>query len=273
MNPALRAILLSPFDSDARAWRASVAANGGTVNTATMRAVHVFCRRTKAENLWDKLTRINLVCGDQLAAAQVPLKVGGGSATETFSNIVAGDYVETGATAGIKGNGTNKSFSTGFNPTGSSVSSFGLWAYVKGTEAAGTSCLIMGVQNGAASITSLGWTSAGTSETGNIAGSTTEYAPSGNPPSKEGFLGIVANGSRANQYYQNGAAVSTAVTATGAHHSAAIEVLATNNAGTLGNWSTRYLRSYAITTGMSAAEVAVFNTIMRQFQSALGRNV
>jgi hypothetical protein len=263
-------ILLRGMDADARAWAAAVTAAGGTYSASTMSALSTFARSAKAAGYWSKLTRINLHCGSDLTAARVPLKAGGGSATETISNIVAGDYVETGATGGIKGNGTNKSFDTGFNPVsaGSSSSSCGLWTYVRGTESAGTTRTILGHTG-----TNIGWVNGGTVEGGFIAvAATSEVAPAANAAA-EGFLGVTVNGSRNQQYYRNGAAVGAAVAATGSFTNSSLHALAFNNAGTPINFSTRYLLAYAMTTGMSAADAAAFNTHMQAFQLALGRNV
>lgn len=265
-------------DQDAAAWKTAVIANGGSVSSSTLRAVSNFCRQAKGAGVWSKLTRVNLVCGDQLAAAQVPLLVGGGSTKETLTNIVAGDYVETGATAGIKGNGTNKSFDTGWNPVSlsSSMSSLGLWGYVKGTESGAASRILMGSYNVSSNVTALGWLNNGTTsyETGAIAAlGGSEFSPPGTPATTEGFLGTVTNGSRSQQYYKNGAALGSPVTASGAFVNTNLIVLGASNAGTPSTWSTRYLRAYAFTTGMSASDTAAFNTVMQTFQSALSRNV
>lgn len=266
-----------PYDVDAQAWAAAVATAGGTAGGRSLAAVSAFCKAAKAAGYWNKLTRINLMCGVDLTAARVPLKLGGAFATETVNAIVAGDYQETGAAGGIKGDGTSKRFSPGWNPVtaGASPSSFGMWAYVKGLESGGVSKFIMGHQDTSPpNTTALGWAVTGTLEAGAIgAAGTTEYAPTGTPATKEGFLGIATNGSRSQQYYQNGAAVGAPVVATGGFSNTTIVVMALNNAGTVGTWTTRYLRAYAITAGMSAADAAAFNAHMQSFQTALGRNV
>jgi hypothetical protein len=275
MTPSQKVLLLSGVDFDAGLWRAAVLANGGSVSNRTLKAVSAFCRQAKGVGLWSKLTRVNLVCGDQLAAAQVPLKAGGGSATETLTNIVAGDYVESGTTAGIKGNGTNKSFNTGWNPTtvSASTSDLGMWAYVKGTESAGTSRTMMGCQSAGAFLL-VAWAASGAAEVGAIAaGSTSEFSPTGTPAAKEGLLGITVNGDRAQQYYHNGAAVGAPVTATGSYPNQPVVLLASNVSGTPNAFATRYARGYALTTGLSATDAANLNTIMQTFQTALSRNV
>lgn len=278
MNTALRILLMGGMDPDAREWASRVAANGGAVSGVTLRAVSRFIRDCKASGIWTKLTRLNLICGD-FVAARVPLVAGGGSATETLTNIVSGDYAETGTSAGIKGNATDKSFSVGWNPTAlsASASSFGQWVYVRGT-ASGGSKVVMGAANGTSN-TYLGWVNSGTVEAGGIGQAMAgEIVPSSTAgpttATKEGLLGVATNGSRDQQYYHNGSAIGSAVAGTGALPNQSILGLAfANSAGAASAFSDRYLRAYAITTGMSAADAAAFNAAMQRFQTALGRNV
>lgn len=261
--------------AEVASWLTRVTANSGTASQPTVTAMDNFVNACKSASIWTKLTRINLLAGGQLAAAQVPLVVGGGSALETLSNIVSGDYAETGSLAGLKGNGTSKYFDTGFNPsTLSSLTNFSLWAYAKGIEAGGTSRILIGSQDSGANQTLVGWGSAGTVEVGAIGTlAAAEYSPSGTPVGKEGFLGISANGSRVIQYYQNGAAVNPNNTATGVFSAGNLYGLAVNTLGSATLFSTRYMRSYAIALGMSAADATAFNTAMQDFQTALSRNV
>jgi hypothetical protein len=282
MNPALKMILLGGLsDPDARLWAASVIANGGSYSGSTLNAVTRFCKAAKRNGYWSQLTRVNLMCGSDLNAARTPLKVGGGATIETITNIVAGDYVETGTTGGIKGNGTNKSMSTGWNPTAqsASVSSAGLWTYVKGTETGATTRVILGGFGAAATdIFQIGWINSGAVEAAGVfTGASAEFVPSSsagpNTTSKEGFLGACTNGSRSQQDYYNGAALGSPIAATGTMTNLNLAALATNNNGTIGSWSTRYLRSYAITLGLSAQNAADFYADMQSFQTALGRQV
>jgi hypothetical protein len=107
-------------NADAQSWINRVYANGGTVNPTTAAAVNNFCDAIDSAGIRDRFYRLNLFCGTGLSSALVPLyrgqSLGGtqlGGTTDTNNNFVAGDYVETGATGGLKGNGTNKSLSTG----------------------------------------------------------------------------------------------------------------------------------------------------------------
>jgi hypothetical protein len=105
------------YDPDVLDWLMRVDANGGTVSLSTAIAVNTFVVETKAAGVWSQLDRINLFCGDFLAAL-VPLKVGGGFAVEQNFNFEAADYQESGVDrGGFKGNYSNKYFNTGFNPS------------------------------------------------------------------------------------------------------------------------------------------------------------
>jgi hypothetical protein len=115
-------IALAPTatNADAQAWINNVYLNGGTVSTATANAVNTFCTSIESAGIRDRFYRLNLFAGSNLSAALVPLyrgqSLGGtqfGNTTDTNTNFVSGDYVETGATGGLKGNGSNKSLNTG----------------------------------------------------------------------------------------------------------------------------------------------------------------
>jgi hypothetical protein len=104
-------------NADAQSWINRVYANGGTVSTSTASAVNDFCNSIDSAGIRDRFYRLNLFAGTGLASALVPLyrgqSLGGtqfGNATDTNNNFVSADYVET---AGLQGNGSNKSLDTG----------------------------------------------------------------------------------------------------------------------------------------------------------------
>lgn len=113
----------SYWHPEAANWMARVRQNGGEVSAPTMRAVSRFCATIESAGIRSLFYRLNLFCGNSdatLAAVRTPLfrgpSLGGtqyGNATDTNNNFVAGDYVETGATGGLKGNASNKSLNTG----------------------------------------------------------------------------------------------------------------------------------------------------------------
>ena len=101
------------FHPEATAWRKAVIANSGTVSATTMRAVSNFCTAINAAGIRSKFLRLNLVCGNNLAAARTPLYRGAsatgtqyGSAADTnIGPLTSADYSEA---TGLQGNGENK---------------------------------------------------------------------------------------------------------------------------------------------------------------------
>ena len=122
MNARLLRPLASGVHPEAAAWRSAVVANGGSVSASTVKAVSTFCAAIDSAGIRDRFYRLNLFAGTGLNAALVPLYRGPiyggttyGNATDTNNGpFVSGDYAETGASSGLKGNGTSKYLDTGF---------------------------------------------------------------------------------------------------------------------------------------------------------------
>ena len=114
----LRHIPSRQFSAETLVWRDNVLANGGTFSVSTMDAVEKFVQDCKNNSIWDKLIEVGLFAGDNLNAALVKLKVGAGAPSLlTNINFLSGDYLESGATAGLSGNGTSKYLNTGLAAT------------------------------------------------------------------------------------------------------------------------------------------------------------
>jgi hypothetical protein len=116
-DPAFSAVT----NAEAKLWIDNVYANGGTVSTATANAVNTFCNDIDAAGIRDRFYRLNLFAGDSISAALVPLFRGPsrtgtqyGNTTDTNNNFVAGDFNNTGSSAGLKGNGSTKFLNTGY---------------------------------------------------------------------------------------------------------------------------------------------------------------
>jgi hypothetical protein len=267
-------------------WQARVIANGGTVSATTMKAVDDFCKSITTSGLRDRFFRLNLFAGGNLAAALVPLFRGPtrtgtqfGNTTDTNFNFVAGDYTETGSTAGLKSDGSTKYLNTGFKAPAASLSatSFHLSCYVQGAETGGSSRIFMGNATNQAGVnltTAIGWVSAGAVSSGVIADTT---FPNGGSTDRQGLLLAATNGSRESTYYNNATSVvsqtSTQVdfeTGTGDEFT----IAARNFVGTIQLYSlNKRFRAYSLGAGMSASQVSAFNTAMQAFQTALTRNV
>jgi hypothetical protein len=104
-------------------WATRVDDNGGVISSSVIHAVSDFCAAIDRDGLRDRFLRLSIFSGGNLSGALVPLyrstSFGGtviGNATDTNINFVSADFSETGATGGLKGNGSNKYLNTGFTP-------------------------------------------------------------------------------------------------------------------------------------------------------------
>lgn len=262
---------------EVRDWIARVTTNGGTASTNTLSAMSQFCAAIDAAGIRDRFYRLNLFCGNQLAAALVPLYRGqshtgtqvGGTA-DANNNLVSGDYVETGSsTGGLKGNGSNKNIGTGLNPVtiGASTTDFHLSCYVRGAEASGTSRAMIG--NDSLLTTGLGWIASGSTEAVAIASNNRVNA---SIVGWDGFLAGSVGSGRLQTYYRNGSAIATASGPGGQQYENAAITVLSSGASSLFSLA-RHFRAYSIGLELTAPQWASFNTAMQTFQTALGRNV
>jgi hypothetical protein len=106
MNPRLL-VPRASFDPDAARYLAAVeAADGQALETPVKRAVDAFFRHTKAAGVFDALKACCILAGARtLAGALVP--VVGDAPTNVADGFVSGDYSRSGATPGLKGDGTS----------------------------------------------------------------------------------------------------------------------------------------------------------------------
>jgi hypothetical protein len=268
--------LLPTLDKDTQAYYRNVISNSGTISFKTLLWVDEFVRDLKINNLWDKLIECGIYCGGNLAAALTKLKCKSGVYMTGF-NLVESDYVERGVNGGIKGNGSNKYISSGYWG-GFEAQNAHIAAYVKGTEANATSRVIMGAgqTSPANNYVYLGWINAGAWECGVILGNaSTQYVPQTATTKQEGFLCIATNGSLSQSYYANGTQYLASVNTAGLSGSASniIYLLASNEGGVVGLYSTRYLRYHAFGTGLSVTEQATYHSLVARLQSRLGRSL
>lgn len=262
-------------DADALDYFSRVASNSGTLSSGTQAAVAAFVAAAKGHGYWSLLTRLNLICGDW-PAALVPLKVGGGYDVESPIGYSSSDYAEA---TGITGKGINQNdtvgIDTGYSPVGDDPSDWGLFAYIRGTVSTNTYYVGNARKatppafTGIATITGQLWAY--------VAAQSGEGAPAPNPSSGHlGFVGGVSRGSRVVQGYRNGSPVGSTATPSYAFLDLPLYVMTRNSPDDglkfpMGN--TQALRAYAITRGLTAAQVADFSSDLNTFQSALGRSV
>lgn len=280
MSPRLLRPRAGGFHPDAADWRTRVVANGGTVSASTMKAVDTFCKAIATAGLRDRFFRLNLFAGTGLSAALVPLfrgpSLGGtqlGNTTDTNTNFVSGDYVETGASGGLTA-GTNKRLNTGLNQTDVGAASCHLSVYeaAKATGAfnnrigSRTSALTHEhVLTGANPASSMAY---GIDATAGVRrATTTSYTEAG-----AFWLGSNLS-STESTLYKNGTSVGTASPLARTAQSLAYFVFALNESGTAGDpMTTGRLASYSVGLGVTAEQAVAYNTAMQAFQTALTRN-
>lgn len=261
----------SGLDSDALAWASAVTAGGGTYSAGTLAAVSTFTARAKAAGYWSKLNRINLFCGNQLAAALVPLKVGGGAATDTAVAFVSGDYSES---TGLTGDGTTKYLRTGLIPSVSlTLNDTHLSVYNRGVTAGGG--VHIGTRAGGVTFHELlaPFTTGSmiARQYDDVNGRLASAVLTG----PFGLMTASRTSSTSHVAYQRATSVTSAATTGGALLATEIYVFQCNNAGapTVGAYVANPLGGYSIGAGLTQADVTAYNTHIQDFQAALGRSV
>ena len=97
-------------------WSSRITANGGSVSVGVLNASDTFITTCKNSGVWDKLQRLNLFAGDQLAACLIPIINTYGGAADINTNFVEADYSQTG---GLNSDGVTKRLNTNFIPNSS----------------------------------------------------------------------------------------------------------------------------------------------------------
>jgi hypothetical protein len=287
MNPKLLRPKASGVHPEAAAWRTAVVANGGSVSGTTLSAVNKFCKAIDSAGIRDRFYRLNLFCGTGLNACLVPLfrgpSLGGtqyGNTTDTNNNFVSGDYVESGASGGLLGNGTTKYLETGLNPysAGLAETDFHTAGYFK--DAINASGVFIGCVNSNASkgvIFHPAYLTLGMYV--RFGGLSNSGIENGSLSARNGFLlGVRRPGGVG---FRNGSNINATSVTTGsqawssASDSPALFVFARNDA--TGSPSPQQFagrcQAYSIGKGMTDQQAASFHTAMQSFQTALSRNV
>jgi len=121
MNPRLMRPVASGVHPEALAWKTAAVANGGQVSSTQLRAVSDLCKLVDANGLRDRFVRLNLCCGDNVAAAVVPLYRGPSRSGTQYGNTVdtnVGPFADGAlsgytATGGLKGDGATRRLDIG----------------------------------------------------------------------------------------------------------------------------------------------------------------
>lgn len=282
MTRQLLALARPRVHHDALDWARRVVTNSGSVSQSTLRAVSAFCDAIDRAGIRDKFYRLNLFCGTGLNACLVPLYRGKsltgtqyGNATDTNSNFVNGDYVETGSTGGLLGNGTSKTLDTGIAGNSVTFGNLHLAAYVVTAPSSGTYRPLVtsraasnadeaALYSNQAQNSSPAYFSEENTVTGYVQGTTN------NP---NGLLLGTSVSSTDRRFYRNGSqqgsTVTNALTRTQyptSTHRVFYQAFA-------GLYSSVRMAGYSVGNGLTSTQVTAYYNAMQALQTALGRNV
>jgi hypothetical protein len=282
MSPRLLRPIAGGIHPEAAAWRSAVIDNGGgTPSATTMRAVSRLCSDIEKAGIRSKFYRFGIFAGPTLNAALVPLYRGPTFGGTTYGNTTdtnngpfdSNDYVERGATGGLKGNGSSKYLNTGVpaNTLAASNTHFGC-GYVTAETTAASSFPGWGTWNGVSH--TLGFTFRASAASFRCTqffryGTATDLAGD-----DVGSSGTLATGNIVAAYpsfYRNGTASGiSATTSSDFPTSAAIFVFAVNSAS-IGSYMNARLNWYSYGQTMTGPEVVAFTNAISQFNTAMGR--
>lgn len=283
MSPRLLRPRASGVHPEAAAWKAAVVANGGSVGTS-LPAVDKFCRAIDSAGIRDRFYRLNLFCGSGLTACLVPLYRGPslsgtqyGDTTDTNYNFVTADYLETGAGAGLTGNGSTKYLLCGsvLNAVDRSNSHQSVYGSSLAATTTSDKVVIGAGGSSGAGLTLIQTRAGGTQATRYFSANSGTLWSEGTGVSQGFILGsaVSATDSRA---YVNGiqsGSTQTGDRGTGSQTSTSMGVFCWNNNGTATALVAATISSYSVGLGMTASQVLSFHTAMQLFQASLSRNV
>jgi hypothetical protein len=255
------------------------------VSGTTLTAVSRFCASIAAAGIRDRFYRLNLFCGTadaSLIAVRTPLyrgqSLGGtqfGNTLDTNINFAITDYAETGASGGLDGDGSSKYLNTGLTydamgtPATMHLAAFkssGTWTQQTELIGARDSDDLYQIQ--------LRYPSSQHKISAHAGGSA-HFINDVSVSTDTSFLVLSRNSSTSLVLYENASSIGSNATSTtpgGANHN--ILVFNRNAIGTpqFALWPHR-LMGYSIGLGMTATQVAAYNSAMQAFQTALSRNV
>ena len=280
MNQKLLRPKASGVHAEAAAWRTAVIANGGTVSGGTLNAVSKFCADIDAAGIRDRFLRANLVCGDSLLAALVPLYRGQsrtgtqlGNTTDTNNNFVSGDYTQA---TGLQGNGSTKYLITGVNASNLNRNSTHLGVYGTNLNDASTGFgSLAGARDGSAlNLIQLDGKNT-VAANRYFSGALNSVVVVGSPAATSGHvIGVSVSSTDLSMYVAGSLTGLTATDRTsGTLVAQPIYIFANNFNGSPSDRSGMRCRAYSFGIGMTAAQVLTFYNALQTFQTSLGRNV
>lgn len=245
-------------NDETKSWKARVVANGGTVNASVVAAVDVFVSALKTAGILTKMSRMNLFCGNELAAAMVPLVNTMGTPTDLSTGFGASDYSQS---TGLQG-GTGKYVDTGLGL--SSLSPNGLNLHLSVSTLTAASGFMLGyIESTEYSVNDnnygYGWGG--------------WYARS---PVSQGAEHIVATRSTSgpSYFYSNSVQTGSQASPSGiATSGQTMTVLAGryDNNGTVGGYTNAKVATYSVGTYLTASDVTAYRNAVAAFNTSMGR--
>jgi hypothetical protein len=261
----------SPYVQETRDYMENIRANGGGIQVSSLQAIDLFIRTCKDAGFWGDLMEVYPFCGNDLTSALVKLKYASNPLL-TAVNMVAADYVETGASGGIAGNGTTKYINSNFPQNGMGLTAH-MSVYLRENEAntgihywfaANTSTptieqTILGTPNGSVQQGMLG---------SNSATATSAGAPNA------GFYYVERNSQTDLQlWYQNASVASSSLSTTPAYQNLNLFICGRNANGAPNNYSAKKISFCSVGVPLTAQERTTFYNAVVALQTALNRNV
>lgn len=266
------AVRLGNLDTEVYGWMTRVRANSGQYTSLSVVANDVWMKLVRAAGVRSIVRRANTFTGLDLAASFIPLIKDYGSATDSNSSFVAGDYSEA---TGRTGNTSSKSSSTGFDASasfpGTNDCHMACYNRTNGYQAG----VVMGALNSGVQVD---WMLVGYIDTNSYAalhaagaGAIT-YADATNP---QGFYQANRVSSSDFQLYKNGASVASTAAAGGTLTTAVSIQIHADYDVSLGpqNWSNKALAGYSLGGGMTVTQAAQYYAAWQRMQTILGRQV
>src|SRR5436190_8249393 len=268
--------LLKTLSNLPRGWRDEtlqyadrIAANGGSITQASLVAIDSFVRACQVAGIWSKFIEVGPFAGSNLNAAMVKLvyQPAAGSVL-TNSSFVSGDYVETGASGGLNGDGT-KFLNTNVQAT--TLPDNGHYSfYLREDITSGSNKGLIGALDASNQY----WMGALTPNVsldlrfGALVLATTSGVLT------KGFYMGVRESSTSLTYYRDGASIATASSAAGTTKPAyPIHMWGYNSSGSSGARINARGSFYSIGQALTPTEVGALHNAVRNLQSALNRAI
>lgn len=267
---------------DVQNWLNNVSWNGGSASSTTISALNTFCAAMDNAGIRNKFYRLNLFCGNSLQACLVPLYTGPASnfaglqnygyGSELNFNFISSDYVETGASGGLKGNGSTKYLNSGF-PTNSLPEGNRHLAVYEKTKTTNAYDVSIGSEGGW--LTNQFQLATGGSATDYVFSYTSLTGRITDPTSYSGgAFWVGCNSSTAyGTLYKNGSSVVSGSAAAATPTSAPLYLFALNRLNAGSDFSDARLSGYSTGLSMDSTQVTAYYNAIQAFQTSLGRNV